>query len=88
MNVQENDMSSHLPPYEEEISQKFTDTSKVVLRDDNGSKKQICESLIPNVMSVQSAEEVNSDQPTPFYLQVSFKFRKFPIDTPQRATCF
>ncbi|RVE43435.1 hypothetical protein evm_011930 [Chilo suppressalis] len=74
VNVVENGMLSPLLPGAEEISQELADIWEEVLQEDGGSKKIICDSSIRNVMSVQSVNDIYSNQPSTFSLAVPSSF--------------
>lgn len=69
--------TSLLPPGAEEISQELSDIWEEVLHEDGGTKKITCDSSIPNVMTDPSAENVYSNQPSTFSLEVPSSFESF-----------
>ncbi|CAH2984128.1 unnamed protein product [Chilo suppressalis] len=79
VNFVENGMLSSLPPGAEEISQELADIWEEVLQEDGGSKKIICDSSIRNVMSVQSVNDIYSNQPSTFSLEVPSSFENSPL---------
>ncbi|KAJ8728300.1 hypothetical protein PYW08_016685 [Mythimna loreyi] len=81
-NVNANSMAlqtSPLPVGAEEISQELADVWEEVLHEDNGTKEIACHSSIPNVMSNSSAENVYSNQPSTFSLEVPSSFENSPL---------
>ncbi|CAG5036258.1 unnamed protein product [Parnassius apollo] len=82
MNVDDNGMTqqtSPLPSGAEEISQKLADVWEEVLHEDGGPNEITCDSSILNVMSDPSANDVYSNQPSTFSLEVPSSFENSPL---------
>ncbi|CAG4980856.1 unnamed protein product [Parnassius apollo] len=82
MNVDDNGMTqqtSPLPSGAEEISQKLADLWEEVLHEEGGTNEITCDSSILNVMSDLSANDVYSNQPSRFSLEVLSSFENSPL---------
>ncbi|KAH9642175.1 hypothetical protein HF086_002331 [Spodoptera exigua] len=71
---------SPLPPGAEEVSQKLADIIwEEVLHEDGGIKEITCDSSIRNDMPDQSAEDIYSNHPSTFSLEVPSSFENSPL---------
>lgn len=82
MNVNENgtiQQASPLPPGAEEISEELADVWEEVMHEDGVTKEITSDNSIQNVISYPPAEDIYSNQPSTFSLEVPSSFENSPL---------